>query len=558
LLKQKKEIPLIPDSDKRLRLIKQGKTAWPQESDDDWDDEPDNDQDDDNNVNPGKKTSVADFLKGKSRDELAAIITEFADNHPEVKSALSFKSKMSSPSVSTLVKTIGKEIDKASNEPGWQDYWQHNGFTPDYSRVISGLEKLFDSGHYDEIVELGKKLFSMGMDQAGQSDDDGETICEIADALAIVYRALKQCSIPDVDKMEQAIDWELADGYGLTNNLEKFWKKKFCKKDWNTIADRLLTRIEELRPESKNLKFSWDYARDNLTDWIIKTLDSAGRSDEKLNLCIQEAPITQSYERLVKMLLESGKNAEAEKWIRKGIAATHDELPGIASSLRKHLLEIHDGKRDWSFSAAIKADEFFTHPSINYYKELKKACDKAKTWAIVRSSVILFLNTGKRPKAGSPDWPLPDSGIAPRARSSYLKPPFTIELIEIALYEKDIDEALRLYCNGNERKRKDHSSWKFDWRDSISEQIAQAAKEKYPDFSIDIWKHIADHHIKLTNSKEYTIAMTYLNRIQKVMKKNGQEKAWGEYIATIKQKNIRKIRLVEMLGSLTGKRIIDE
>jgi uncharacterized Zn finger protein len=156
---------------------------------------------------------------------------------------LTFKAKLSSPSVAALVKTVSKEIDNAAGEPGWSNHWNHSGYIPDYSRVKEGLQKLSDAGKYDEIVSLGKKLYTKGMEQAGQSNDEGETIEEICDVLSIVFDALKKCSLTNIDKIEQAFDWEMADEYSMAEGLEVFWKKKFSKGDWSTVADHLLLRL---------------------------------------------------------------------------------------------------------------------------------------------------------------------------------------------------------------------------------------------------------------------------------------------------------------------------
>ncbi len=525
MLKKKTIIPIIAAKDKRLTLIKEGKTAWSDESDYVWND--DYKSDIEENIDSTKKNkkgkpsaSIDEFLQGKKREELLAIIKNIAASNPDVGFDLTFKAKLSSPSVAAQVKTVSKEIDNAAGEPGWSNHWNHSGYSPDYSRVKEGLQKLSDAGKYDEIISLGKKLYTKGMEQAGQSNDESETIEEICDVLSIVFDALKKCSLTNVDKIEQAFDWEMADEYSMAEGLEVFWKKKFSKCDWSTVADHLLLRLKDYSPKNDRSEFSRDYHRDKLTDRIIKALEHAGRSKEKVELCIREAPITKSYDRLVTVLREAGRTDDAEKWIQKGIMATQQNFPGMASGLRRQLLEICSEKGDRSFCAAIKADEFFECPSLSGYKDLKKACEKAKLWLQVRPAIISFLTNGTRPKAGSVQWQLPETGIASSTRG-YSKPPFTTELIEIALFEKNIDEALRIY-DEKEQTRKNHSVWGYGWGNCISDQIADEVKEKYPDRSIGIWKMAAENHINRTNPKEYSIALGYLNRISRLMKKTGR------------------------------------
>lgn len=155
----------------------------------------------------------------------------------------------------------GKELKetflKASSEPGWRNHWKHTGYTPDYSRVRDGLQRLLDEGHADEVVRLGEKLFSKGIDQVEQSHDEGETAWGIAAALKIVFKALGECSLAPVEKMERAVDFGLRDDYDLCQGLEIFWKKGFSKKDWDALAGRLMKRLDEFWvPEFRGLFFS--------------------------------------------------------------------------------------------------------------------------------------------------------------------------------------------------------------------------------------------------------------------------------------------------------------
>jgi uncharacterized Zn finger protein len=567
-LKRKKEVPVVASNDERLTLIKQGKTAWSGEADEEWDGNDDewdgdtDDADDEKDIPSRRKRSrktgdsLDEFLGNKSHDELIGIIKDVAASNPDAALELSFKAKLSSPSTAALVKTINKEIDEATSEPGWSNHWDHSRYIPDYSHVQLGLQKLYDAGKFDEVVVLGKKFFAKGVKQASQSDDEGETIDELSDSLSVVYKALGKCSLSDVEKIEQAIDWEMADQYSFTEGLRDFWKHTFSKNDWSDVADRLLKRLRAFKVDSQSTDFHRDYERDRLTDQILNALDRAGRRDDKLALCIKEAPLTKSYVRLVTMLRKAGKIADAEKWIREGISATRKDLPGIASDLQKHLLELHAQKRDWPFCAAIQADKFFEYPSFAGYQEVKGAGEKAGVWNTVRQHIITFLNTGHRPQTGKRRWPLPDTGIAPADRRGYHKPSFTTILIEIALFENNLDEALRLF-DEKERKRKSPVG-EFGFGNSIADLLAEAVKKKYPDRSIGIWKKAAENHINRTSPKEYAIALGYLNRILKVKKTLGKEKEFRSYISSLRAKNVRKKRLVEMLDGLTGKKIIDE
>lgn len=550
-VKKGKTIPRVPENDKRLIMIEEGKTEWPEDPKEGWEDDLEEEQE----VSATRSPDDLDaYLKGRSKAELRKIVLEIVKNHPQIELELLSNPRISQPSAERLAQMLSREIDQVSRESAWSSHWSDDEQIPDYSGVRNGLQTLFNTGHFDEIIHLGKKLFSKGTAQINQSNDEGETIDEISQTLEIVFKALKHSSLTNIEKMEQAIKWELADEFDLTDSLTSFWKTPFDAKEWSPVADLLLKQLGEIPPAKEKEDFHYRYTRDKLTDHIIRALEKAGRGEEILALCIKEAPLTQSYTRLVRLLRKLNKDELAEEWIRKGIRATRDRSPGIAADLVQQMLEIRKAKQDWPFCAAIVAAGFFESHKMETYTELKHYCEKIGVWEKVRQKLLLFLNTGTRPSGE--EWPLPHPGIEPGRNWPGLRPPFTGTLIEIALLEKDCEEALRLY-DEDMRKQKKTSPWNFSAAYGLREQIAEAVKNKYPDRSIAIWKDIAKNHIERTLPKEYAVALGYLKKIQGVMVKNGQESEFKAYIALLKAQHIRKIRLVELLDSLMGRRIVD-
>lgn len=545
-VKKGKNIPQVPENDERLKIIEEGVTAWPEDSEDELEEEQE--------VSAARPPNdLKDYLKDKSMAELRNIVLDIVKNHPQIEMEILSNPGLSRPSAARLAQMLSRKIDRVSRESAWSSHWSNEAHIPDYFSVRKGLQALFDAGQFDEIIHLGKKLFIRGTAQINESNDEGETIDEISQSLAIVYRALLHCSLTNVEKMEQAVDWELADGFGLTDGLELFWKSPFDQKEWSAIADLLLNRLGNMHPAKERDDFSYRYNRDKLTRHIIRMLENAGRGEEILPLCIQEAPLTQSYNRLVRLLRKLDKNDLAEEWSRKGIRVTRSDAPGIAAELEQQILEIRQAQQDWPFYSAIMAAKFLESHQMETYAQLKSSCEKIGLWERVRSQLIHYLNSGARPSGDS--WPLPATGIEPGRRGPGGQPPFTGTLIEIALLERDLDEALRLY-DGDLREQKKISPWNFSAGLGLREQIAEAVKNKYPDRSIAIWKAIAESHISRKLPKEYEVALGYLRKIQKVMVKNARESEFRMYIASLRAQHIRKIRLVEMLDSLSRKPIV--
>jgi uncharacterized Zn finger protein len=496
-----------------------------------------------------EETGLDGFLKKQSKSELLKLIRGILEQYYEVREELEYKVRMTSAKTPSLVKTVEREITNAAREPGWWSYREHRGYIPDYSRVRAGLQRLLDEKHADEVLRLGEKLLSLGIAQVEQSHDEGDTAGEIAESMKIVFKALKESSLPDAEKMERAVDFSLRDEYDLCYGIEEFWKQKFSKKDWGYLADRLLNRLNDIKAEKQEDSFSRNYRRDRLTDEIIKALKSAGRNEEAIALCLKEAEITCSYDRLVKELQNAGRDAEAEEWIRKGIAATLNKWPGIASSLKNALLDMRKRRKDWNFATALLADNFFDEPSLNAFKELQKAAERAQVWQPVKDAVMHFLKTGERPRQNSSEWPMPDTGIEKSSRSRLKDLPMTTILIEIAIYEKRVDDVLKWY---DVHKKRRHG-WRME---GLEDNVAEAIAHEYPDKAVEIWKRLAESHISITNVSSYIEGAKFLRRVKSTMGKNKKANEWDTYLQLLKENNRRKPRLIEILDALSDKPII--
>lgn len=546
LLEGNHSVPTVDDTDPRLVLI-QGTDEMEEDI---------NGKDRELTSAPLTKY-LQEFIRQKTKPQLIDLLKELSDEYFGVREFLQDRLEMTRGSVNELVQSTRREIINASVEPGWQNYWENEGYTPDYSRVNSRLKKLLEMGYPDEVLVLGKELFQSGNEQVGMSDDEGETAMAVGKCLDIVLEALPQSSFPDREKMHWLIKLELEDEYGLLDS-NAFWQQKFNKRDWSALADYLLIDLEKLRGVTKNEDFSTNYHRDNLSDKVIWAFKNAGRNEEIIPLCEREVKITSNYERLVRVLMEAGRIKEVENWIYKGIKDTEEKWPGVAANLRIMLMKSRKKQRDWNSVAAIQAEEFFRKPSLHTYEDMRKAATKAKVWSSVRQFALRFLETGKMPMADnvtgksikSKEWPLPKIEGIYTTRRKFDHFPLNDTLIDIAIYEKKHEEVLRWY--EVEYKQKNH----FYMSEYRGDEIATALKKSHPEEAIHIWCDIVHQLINMTKVKSYYSAAQYMRKIRDILESSGQKERWHNYLEKIRQEHSRKRRLMEILGAIEKKRII--
>jgi len=553
-VKKNKEVPGVTEQDKRLVLLRDfsDEQVWDDEEDDEEYRGIDDDESAPKKSGKTKPIAIRSFLEQQNKEQLIALIEELAGKHSIIREAIQDRYDLSKGSVKKMANAVRKEIHELSSEPAWSNHWRGEGHIPDYSRVKDRMNALLKQGHADEVVALGRELLEAGIRQVEMSNDEGETATEISSCMEVVFRALRQSSLSPVEQMLWVIDAELEDEYELCYGSESFWKKKQKASDWSAVGDRLIDRLNVFSSEKGEDSFSRNYRRDNLTNWIVRALEDSGRDEEIIPLCEQEAVKTGSYTRLVDVLRKAKRLEEAEQWIHKGIKATQKQSPGVASQLRDALREMREKEGNWLQVTGFRVEDFIQMPSLQGYKEMKKAAEKAKVWAAVRAASLLYLESGKYPWA-DPSWPLPETGVekAPEMRKNEF--PMADVLVDIAIEEKRPDDVLKWYELGKSKKQ---VFWGGDGYQE--DQVAEAVADHYPDRAIDIWKSIAERQIALTKPKAYEASSVYLRKVHGLLKKLKRESEWKDYLFKLRQANVRKTKLIEILNRLEGGRIVEK
>ena len=304
-------VPTADPDDPRWRKLS-GADAEFEEDLDDWDD--DDDQEDDEEAEPAmeppkrrrssRRTSaewddkIERLIRGKSREELAEEVLSLIRRFPELREEYRERIALSEGDVDRLVAQARRELRDRTSEIGWQNHWQGEGHTPDYSRLKHRLERMVELGHSDAVVALGREFIQRAMAQVEQSHDEGETAMAVAECLPVVFDAVVKSTLSGPEKILFAIEACLNDGYDVIDDsvaviLDAKWKPA----DWSAVADELARRLKKL-PASGDDSWHRNYQRDRLSDWLLTALENAGRGGELLAIYESEARTTGSYERL--------------------------------------------------------------------------------------------------------------------------------------------------------------------------------------------------------------------------------------------------------------------
>lgn len=546
-IKEKRKIPMaqLTDPDiKRMEGLDDGE--YDEGNEDEYDD---SDDAGDTQTRPKKASAkstpdrdIAEFLEQHDKEFLVKFIITLANKYPEVYTELLDSARLAGGKVEKLVSSIRMEIDNIMSEPAWHNHWSDDGNPSDFSRVKSMMLTLFDQGYYDAVTTIAGELVDKGNSYVETCDDEGDSAFQISECLEIGFKAVKKCEWQNVRKIMFIIEAELQDEFDLCGNTYEILESIRDKSAWSAVADDLSDRLAHL-PSSKNSndEFSTNYRRDRVSNFLVSALEKSGRNEEVLPLCRAEAKITGSWARYVERLNGAKKYDEARKAAEEGIQQVGKKYPGIASTLREHIVKLAEKSGDYNSIVSLRQEEFLDSPCLKNYNKLIEAAEKIKTEAVTRDWALKFLETGNAHTKGELKCP-------PKGKERYSKsfPAYDV-LIDIADKEKDADMVLHWYKKSYARSH---------WFSEKHAQVARAIVEKYPDEALKIWCELAENQIALTKPSAYETAVGYLKQVRDIYRKTHRTKEWESYLAILRETNKKKIRFIQSLRTLTGEKII--
>jgi len=478
---------------------------------------------------------------------------------------------------SSMIRNARKELRSVTSEDAWYNSWEGYGNLPDYSRLRSQLQALFDAKQFDAVIDLGRELIQRGIAQVEQSQDEGETAGEIMVTLTIVAEALVPCSLTDVDKILFVIDSFLQDDYDLCTSFGHLLDQHFSESTWADVAGKLKSRLSSdatTRKSESLADYASSYQREKLSGWIIDALEASGDQEAATEFCIEEAINGGSYQRAVDRLIALKRYDEAKELAFQGLQNTDPMYAGLINRLQDSLAKIAAKQNDHSVAAALAADRFVAQPDVSSLNELLKVAQKADFAAATKEVAMHFLETGKRPEFSKAAktrrqkpkgtaklrinrWPFPAPPGTVDLKSSHTrgfseKPrPYFEVLIRLAIQEHDPESVLRWYELWQSSAEQNHFGF-----DRFETEIADAVLERYPDRAVELYCTKAERLAAETNTSLYPESVSLLKQARNVLNSENRGHDFEAILANFRNRHRRKRRLIELLHSLEGVPIV--
>lgn len=495
----------------------------------------------------GRKNPVRSYLESLNKEELIKLIEIIALEYPNVAYKLKQTGRIRCGQLDTALKTVKKKIKKLINEPVY-DQWKGDVNIPDYSSLQDELMQILNSGYADEILDLGEEIFQGSKWQLEECDDEGETQFAIESCMEVFFKALGKSSLSTAMQIKKIFDMLNDDEYNVIyNSAFAYFDEDYLPEKMNEIANLLIAEYEDGIAECEEGKETSSYDSELLKEWIVISLDKAGRGSEVIPFLKSGVNSFKDYEYLVDRLIDENKLDEAVLMIFESLKTNKDDtyVFGRTSShsIRMKLANIYETKGDLHSTASVYADFFFRDPAFESYKKLIEISEKISLEENVRRHVVNYLKSGELP-FNKKEWPLPDIGLTDyfKLPSRQAFPELNI-LIKISLLEKKHEEALNYF---DEIKDNCYAYYAY----GLEEEIAEAVKETHPERSLMIWKKLVKSLIDKTSRRYYENASVYLLKIRNVLLKQKNESEWKKYINELRMENQKKRAFIEIVKNI--------
>lgn len=506
---------------------------------------------------PLRRTLTA-LTKGK----LVQLLMDMAEDNPD---DLLFDLRDRADALSAIdpkkhITSLRSQIKKITAQESWQNHWDKTGFTPNYSPIKRGLTALLEQGQCDEVIELGKELWRLGIIQAGNAGDEGETAEQLCSAMQPVFTALPNSAMAPVDQLLWLIDHELSDEFCILDNMNlPYDHPSYQAAEWRAVVVILRERLNNQRKTfaNKTPSFQDKYYYKQLLQHVLYALEKLEDQNTILAIIEDSLSITEDYLGLAKTYLALNQPEKAKHWMIQGYKNTS---AGMASSLKKHLVEQWQKEGKYHEVAALLADNYFTRPNLDVFKQLETLCQPLTIWPPVREKLLHYLQDATLPETDWDDsiWPLPvplltqlDYNANRRpSKNKAAKPSFPLLLeIDIALYEQRFSEAAELF---------DKQSEQLKYQSNTAAVLARKASATHPELAMTIWLNKAEAEISKVNPKNYPVAGEYLREIRLICQQHNTLPRWDQILNDVRQRHKAKKRLQVVLDRLVtpGEKLI--
>lgn len=466
---------------------------------------------------------VGEYLEGLDRTELVSLLLDEAGNDERLLDGLRLRAAGGGTGAVNLA-TFRDAIDLAV-DPGEAI---HYGEAFDYSRrigeVIDGVERLLDSGHADEVVELADYSLAAVEEIIGMVDDSDGELGVIFDRLQRLHReACGRAELDGVELAERLFERMLSGEMDLFYDAIRTYAPVLGpegRERYAELARAEWAQLPELGPGDER-----DYGpRFRITHVMELLAEQGGDVDELVAVMRRNLSLPYGYLRIAEAYRSAAREDDALEWAEQGIEAFPDRRD---SRLTEFLADAYRRRERHADALELMWAAFADQPGLEAYTDLKPYAERAGEWPERRDRALRLLR--ERTVAATAEIRRRGYGWSPYRDSS--------EVVRILLSEGDPEGAWREAQEGG-------------CGAELWLELAELRAESHPEDAVAVYRDRVEPIVDRKTKAAYADAVSLIAMVKELMTRLGQEDEFGDYLEQIRATHRRKRNFMKLLDEL--------
>ena len=458
------------------------------------------------------RTELRARLAALGAEALADILVEHALADERLHARLLALTASTDREGSPDFRRLAHAFDVAADPGGFVPWNEAYGFAQGLEEVIDAAEAHLGSGHAAEIVAFCEHALRRVEAAYGYVDDSGGgELGDVKERLEALHLAACREARPESTELaERLFRWELEGEaetfYGAVERYADVLGETGMAR-YRELAEAAWAGEPDLGPGSR---LAWSSRRFRLSRIMEGLARADGDVDALVAVLARDRSSGYRYLLVAEELLASGRADEATAWAERGLAAFPEDPD---SRLVDFVCDRYGeaGRHEEAVRLAWKTLE--DTPRLESYERLARVASQAGTWESWRERAHEVLRRG------------PETVLGGRDRS---------ELVAALLWEDDAEEAWREAQEGGCRRE-------------LWLALARRRERDHPADALEVYLAQIEPAIRHSDNHTYAGAVEWLEKVQALYGRLGQEHAFDELVGDIRQRHRAKRNLMKRL-----------
>lgn len=469
---------------------------------------------------PGED-EVRAYLAGKDKDELVSMLIEQALEDERLWRRLTVRSAPEA----TAPAVWKQAFDSAIQTADFVSYGEAHDYARDIDAVIDNLEEMLHGGKAARVVGLAEDAVQEIEEALDHVDDSEGEMGGLLHRLQDIHLEACKMAQPDpVELAERLVELELDSSYHSFHQAAASYAEVLGESGlatYHRVLEAEWAAIPELGPGDE--RQSYFGRRWQITSMMAALATAEGDIEALVAVKSRDLSSPYAFLEIAEIYREAGRPEAGLEWAERGWRAFPAERQD--ERLRDFLADAYQHRQRHDEALALVWQGFADRPQIETYRRLASHAKRARQWPIWRERALALVRERLAGKSGvSSRRPSPwDDASTGRSL-----------LVEIFLEEGDADAAWREAEAGGCTR-------------SLWLKLAAARAAEHPADSVRVYQmHIAAL-LKNTGDAVYREVVTFLERVEILLKRLDDEAAFARYVAELRETHRRKRNLMRLL-----------